>query len=235
MTLDAAAILVAAGGATRMGAVQQNKVYLPLAGRPVLAHALAAFDAHPRIQQLVVVVAPGEEATFRQVVLDRFSTQTPLRIAIGGDTRQDSVRQGVRQLDPALSLGLVHDGARPLITSTLIDRILQAADEFGAAVPGLPLTDSVKRVDAQGWVIEAPDRQGLHVAQTPQGFRVKLLKEALAAAAAGDIRFTDDAGMVAHYAQLQPRLIPGEPCNLKITTPFDLQLADWLYRQALAR
>lgn len=235
MTLDAAAILLAAGRATRMGAAQQNKVYLPLAGRPVLAHALAAFDVHPRIQQLIVVVAPAEEDTFRQVVLDRFPLQTPLRIAIGGDTRQDSVRQGVRQLDPALSLGLVHDGARPLITSALIDRILQAADECGAAVPGLPLTDSIKRVDAQGYVIEAPDRQGLYRAQTPQGFRLKLLKEALAAAAADGIRFTDDAELVAHYTQLQPRLIRGEPCNLKITTPFDLQLADWLYQQTLAR
>ncbi len=207
-----------------MGAAR-NKVFLELAGRPVLAHALQAFDAHPGVCELVVVLAAGEDAVFEREVASRLGLDKPLRLAVGGATRQASALSGLHAARAEAPLVLVHDGARPFVPRALIDRMLAAAAAHGAAVPGVPVRDSLKRADAGGSVVDSPDRDDLYLAQTPQGFeRALLLRSLERAEAAGDV-FSDDASAVARYGRVPARLVPGDPTNLKVTTPFDLHLA----------
>jgi len=212
-----------------MGRVEESKVYACVAERPLLAHALLAFDRHPDVAQVVFVVAAGDEAQLRRDVLERFPPQTPFEITSGGATRQDSVRCGLACVEQDVSLVLVHDGARPFVSKAVIDRVLAAAQTWGAAVPVVALNDSVKRVDATGYVVESPDRTQLFRAQTPQGFRLDVLRRSLEAATEAGRTFSDDAAAVQHYEGLHAKTVPGDPRNLKVTTPFDLALAACLY------
>lgn len=222
-----AAIIVAAGQGQRMG-VSQNKVYLELKGRPLLSHTLEAFLKCSFIQQMIVVVAEGEDTFCQQEVIDKLTGHVPVELCIGGATRQDSVFQGLQKVSSDHPIVLIHDGARPLVSSTLIQQVVDAADEFGAAIPGTPVVDSLKQVDEQHRIVEAPSRENLYQAQTPQGFHFDLIHQALSQAIKNDQQFTDDVGAVAHYSDVTPKLIPGEASNIKVTTPFDLSLAEWL-------
>jgi len=220
--MGAAAVIAAAGEGTRMGA-GKNKVFVPLAGRPLLWHTVRAFIRHPQIDQLVVVVGECERAQDVQDALS-FDTNKGIRVCTGGHTRQASVFKGLQLVNPALPLVLVHDGARPLVCQALIGRVLQAAREHGAALPGLPVGDSLKRV-VQHTVVGEVKREGVFRAQTPQGFQHELLFDALAAAHRTGKTFTDDAGVVEHFTDIRPHVVPADPLNLKVTTPFDLELA----------
>lgn len=221
-----AVVVVAAGASARMGA---PKAFLVLGDRPVLAHALSPFLTHPQVVEVVVVLAAGAEARFRDEVLPRLPTAS-LGVTTGGPTRQASVRAGLAALRSAAACVLVHDGARPFVSKALIDRVLEAAQTHGGAVPALPPVDSLKRVDAQGFVREAVSRAGLVRVQTPQGFRREVLVRALEAAARAGEVFGDEAGAVTRYGGVPVRAVPGEPFNLKLTTPADLKLAAGLLR-----
>jgi len=212
-----------------MGRVEGSKVYACVAGRPLLAHALEAFDLHPDITQIVFVVAAGDEPRLRREVLDRFPPQTPFEVTSGGTTRQDSVRCGLVRVEQGTPLVLVHDGARPFVSQSVIDHVLAAAQTWGAAVPVVALNDSVKRVDSTGHVVASPDRTQLFRAQTPQGFRLDVLRRSLDEATRARRVFSDDAAAVQHYGGLRAQTVPGDPFNLKVTTPFDLTLAACLY------
>jgi len=227
--VKAAVVLVAAGQSRRMGQLEHSKVYACVAGRPLLAHALLAFDRHPDVAQIVLVVAAGDQDQLRLDILDRFPPQTPFEVTSGGTTRQDSVRCGLACVKRDLPFVLVHDGARPFVSRSVIDRVLAAAATWGAAVPVVALNDSVKRVNPTGHVVASPDRAQLFRAQTPQGFRLDVLRRSLDAATKAGRAFSDDAAAVQHYAGLHAKTVPGDPCNLKVTTPFDLTLAAYLY------
>ena len=227
--MKAAAVLVAAGRSERMGGVEGSKVYACVAGRALLAHALLAFDRHPDVAQVVLVVAAGDEPRLRREVLERFPPQTPFEITSGGTTRQDSVRRGLACVEQDVPLVLVHDGARPFVSQSVIERVLAAAKAWGAALPVVALHDSVKRVDATGQVVESPDRAQLFRAQTPQGFRLDVLRRSLDEATKAGRTFSDDAAAVQHYAGLHAKTVPGDPSNFKVTTPFDLTLATCLH------
>jgi 2-C-methyl-D-erythritol 4-phosphate cytidylyltransferase / 2-C-methyl-D-erythritol 2,4-cyclodiphosphate synthase len=219
------AVIVAAGRGTRFGGTMP-KQYLPLGGGTVLRHAVAAFATHPRIAGVQVVIRDEDRSLFEEAMAG-----LPVLYAVpGGAERQDSVRLGLEALaahDPARVL--IHDGARPFPDAALIDRILDALAAAPAAVPALPLGDTIKRV-ADGVVRETVDRSHLWRAQTPQGFHFGPILAAHRAAAGRVL--TDDAA-VAEAAGLAPVIVPGSEDNLKVTTAQDLAAAERLLASRL--
>ncbi len=218
------ALVVAAGRGTRFGATLP-KQYLPLAGKPLLRHALETLAAHPGIGGVRVVYNPDDAAA-----LTRASAGLDLLPPVGGGAaRQDSVRLGLESLaEFAPEQVLIHDGARPFLDHGTIDRVLAALAEVPAAVPALKVADTVKRAD-DGRVLETVDRANLWRAQTPQGFRYRDILAAHRATTGLDL--PDDAA-VAERAGLAVRLVAGSEDNVKVTTAEDLVRAE---RWAAAR
>jgi len=212
-----AAIIVAAGSSARMGA---DKIWADVDGRPVLAYSVEALGITPGITHLVVV-APAD----RHDAIRALPCAVPVVTVEGGARRQDSVANGLAAA-PEAAWYLVHDGARPLVTPQLTARVLAAAQEYGAAIPVVPVVDTMKRVDSAGRIVETVDRAMLRAAQTPQAFRGRLLRTAHESVVD---EMTDDAAMVqALGAAVQT--IEGDRENLKITTPADLEVAQAFLR-----
>jgi len=229
------ALIVAAGSGRRMGS-DLPKAYLPLAGVPLLTYSLELFARHPAIDAIVVVVPQGMVDETRRLTdgIPRVSAVTE-----GGALRVDSVRRGFERIESGAGdddLVLVHDAARPLASPELVSAVIDAAKRTGAAVPGLRPTDTVRET-AAGPVPGGPslavrriDRDRLVLVQTPQGFRVRLLAEALkradAAALPGDA--TDDAALIEMLGH-SVAIVEGSPINFKITRSEDLKMAEgWL-------
>ncbi len=218
---ETVALVVAAGRGQRFGGALP-KLYAALAGRPVLGHTLARLAAHPRIVRVQAVIHPDDRALY-----DRAAAGLALpEPAVGGPSRQDSVRLGLESL-AALAPGavLIHDGARPLVGAAVIDRVLDALGTAAGAIAALPVTDTLKR-GADGRIAGTVDRAGLWRAQTPQGFRFTEILAAHRDAVGRE--WTDDAA-VAERAGLAVALVEGAPENVKITTQDDLARAErWL-------
>src|SRR5215470_930443 len=220
------ALVVAAGQGSRFGG-PLPKQYLPLAGAPVLRHAVSALAGHQRIAEVLVVIRPEDRARFEQAVAG-LAVLPPVG---GGATRQDSVRLGLEALAPRRpDRVLIHDGARPFPDQALVDRIIDGLDRAAAAIPCLPLNDTIKRAE-NGAIRETIDRSSLWRAQTPQGFQFDAILAAHRAAVGR--RLTDDAA-VAEAAGLAPLVVAGSEDNLKITTPQDLTAAERLIAARLA-
>jgi 2-C-methyl-D-erythritol 4-phosphate cytidylyltransferase/2-C-methyl-D-erythritol 2,4-cyclodiphosphate synthase len=224
---ETVALIVAAGRGSRMPG-DVPKQYRHLHGRAILRHVLEAFVAHPAISGVCTVIHPDDDARFTEVSRG-LDLGPPV---LGGDTRQESVRNGLESLarGTAPERVLIHDGARPLTTNALIDRVIDALDDADGVVPALPMTDTVKRV-AGNAIIETIDRGGLFRAQTPQGFRFPELLSAheRATANSGAQNFTDDAS-IAEAAGLRVAVVAGEERNIKITHDDDLaRAAAWLH------
>ncbi|MDA8065797.1 MAG: 2-C-methyl-D-erythritol 4-phosphate cytidylyltransferase [Thermaerobacter sp.] len=216
-------IVPAAGSGRRMGR-PEGKLALDLGGKPVLLHTLEALQRSPRVDEIVLVVRPEEEAGWRSRLAQLPGQRKVRRVVAGGERRQDSVARGLAVLDPRSSVVVVHDGARPLVSRELLHRTIEAAAEHGAAVAAMPVTDTVKEVSGE-WVQRTLDRSRLWAAQTPQAFRTEVLREAYAAAEEGEA--TDDAALVERLGQ-RVRVVRGEGENLKLTTRRDLELARML-------
>jgi len=218
--VNVGAVIVAAGRGTRMEGV--DKLLAPLAGRPLLAHTLAAFQDCEAVQRVALVMAADRLVEGRDLVrahaLDKVTA-----VCEGGERRQDSVRAGLEALGPC-EWAVVHDGARPLVTPQVIEDGLAAARETGAAICAVPLSDTIKQVAASGEVERTVDREGLWLVQTPQVFRYDLLLEAHRRAG---IEATDDAALVEAMGG-RVRVYMGSPRNIKVTTPEDLALAEAL-------
>ena len=212
-------IIVAAGAGTRFGEMKQ---FAYLRAKPVLEWTLERFEAHAGVGA-VALVLPDEND------LKHYRLRYPKIIDIvrGGDRRQDSVWQGFRLLGAVgPEIVLVHDGARPLVQADLISRVIEAARADGAAVPVLAVEDTVKEV-RDGRVAGTVDRTFLFRAQTPQGFRYDVLKKALDAARKDRFYGTDEAALVERLG-LPVTAVPGDPRNIKITTPADIPIAEAL-------
>jgi len=221
------AIVPAAGGGTRMKA-GLPKQYLPLVGVPLLTRTLQVLWASECLDGLILVVPPGDEERCRREIL------APFRISVdavvpGGEDRQASVYAGLLHARAETDLILVHDGARPFVTPAVVRAAVTAAAEFGGAVVAVPVTDTIKVADRDGWLVETPERGRLWAAHTPQVFRAGLFREAHALALRDGFRTTDDSALVERLGH-PVRLVPGSPENLKITTTADLLLADQILR-----
>lgn len=225
--MEVAAVVPAAGAARRMGAAG-DKLYLPLAGRPVLAHTLRALQAAADlgIGRIVAAVAPGALARFEAEIRPHLLPSPPVLAVAGGATRQESVCRGLQAAAGARWV-LVHDGARPLLSRELLARCIDSARAGRCAVAGLPLKDTVKEVDDGGRVVATPDRRRLWAVQTPQVFPLEVLVQAHRQAAHDGFDGTDDAVLVERLG-MEVYVVPGDEANLKITTPHDLRVAEML-------
>lgn len=212
------AIIVAAGSGTRMEGL--DKLFTQVGGRPLLAHAVAAFEDCRDISRIVVVLSEANLDRGRQMLADQ-SFKKLAGTCSGGARRQDSVRCGLETLGP-VDYVAVHDGGRPLVKPGMIARGLEAARQTGAAVPIVPLVDTIKEVGLDETVLRTLDRRHLWAAQTPQVFRYDLLLRAHREITA-DV--TDDAAMV-EMLGLPVRTYEGRTRNIKITTPDDMALAE---------
>ena len=225
------AVVVAAGRSQRMGG--RDKLAADLAGRPVLAWSLAAIAASPLVERIALVRSAEQAAAPRPAWLP----DKVVAVVAGGARRQDSVAAGIRALDSgargaggAARVLLVHDGARPLVSPALVEAVARAAAEHGAAIPVLAVAETLKRVDGER-VASNVDRTGIATAQTPQGIRWDVLRDALASAGASaatgadDREYTDEAALL-EAAGIAVHAVPGEPANLKVTLPEDLALAE---------
>ncbi len=232
------AVVVAAGRGRRVGA-GINKVLLPLMGRPVLAWSLGAFQraAGAGLEGIVLVGGPDELEQFAEIV--RVGGFDAVRsIVAGGERRQDSVSHGLAAVPAGARVVLIHDGARPFVSPELIKEVAEAAARSGAAVPLLPVADSLRRFDG-GLVTGEVERDGVGRAQTPQGFRREVLEEVLTLLRRGGATtgpgadaappLTDESA-AALRAGLPVAAVTGDPANLKITTAADLELASVIAR-----
>lgn len=216
--MRAAAVIVAGGSGRRFGG-PVRKQYLEIGGEPVLLRAVRPFLHHPRIAS-VVVVLPAEDVADPP----RWLAELPVRIVAGGAERGDSVLRGLMAVDEGIDRVLVHDGARPFVSTDVIDRVLDAE---GGAIAAVPVTDTIQQVDADGVITATPDRAALRQAQTPQGFPRAALLDAYQRARADGVAATDDAAVFARYAG-PVRVVMGSPRNLKVTRPEDLPIAEAL-------
>ena len=215
----ASAIVVAAGAGKRFG---QKKQFAYLRAKPVLEWTLERFQAHPEVGSIVLVLPDEQDLKHYRLRYAKI-----LDIVRGGDKRQDSVWQGFRLLAAtAPDVVLVHDGARPLVPADLISRVIAAARADGAAVPVLPVEDTLKEV-REGRVAQTVDRSLLARAQTPQGFRFDVLSRALDAARKARFYGTDEASLVERIG-LAVTAVAGDARNIKITTPIDIPIAEAL-------
>jgi len=217
-----AAIVPAAGRGERLGSGLPKALRL-LAGRPLLVHAVQALVAARHVDLVVVAAPPGETSAVRDLLLP-YGTDSELQVIGGGMTRQDSVRRALAVLPPDVDVVLVHDAARPLAPSELVDAVAQSVrDGRAAVVPGVPVADTIKQVDDTERVQATLARSALRAVQTPQGFRREVLERAHAAAGA-EIH-TDDAGL-AERLGVSVYVVPGSDEAFKVTRPLDLALAE---------
>lgn len=232
-----AAIVAAAGIGQRMGSATP-KPYLQLAGKPILAHTLAVFEATREVHEVAVTVHP-EDLDYCREALAPFNFKKVLRLVPGGKERQDSVYNALKTLrgDDDLEIVLVHDGVRPFITPDQIRQVIQGARRHGGAILGWPSQDTLKRVNDKSEVIQTLERRDIWQIQTPQAFQAPLLWRAFVEAYSRNFFGTDEASLVEEL-QHPVVVLPGSPFNLKITTPDDLQLAEallpWLRKKKRA-
>jgi 2-C-methyl-D-erythritol 4-phosphate cytidylyltransferase len=214
----AAAVVPAGGGGQRMGG-DVRKQYLELAGEPIVMRSLRLFLDHPAFHW-VIVALPAEDMAAPPLFLPE-----GVIVVAGGATRGESVRFGLDAVPQAAEVVLIHDAARPLVTRDLVDRVLDAAATGVGVVPAVPVADTIKRVDGDGGVVETVDRSSLRAAQTPQGFPRRMIVDAYHHAAERGLVATDDAAVVESVGG-RVIIVEGDPRNLKITTPPDLDLAE---------
>jgi 2-C-methyl-D-erythritol 4-phosphate cytidylyltransferase len=215
-------LIPAAGSGKRMGG-DRNKLLLELAGKPVLAWTLLAAEGSSTIDWIGIIGQPDDFADFKQIITD-LRLQKPVHLVPGGRTRQESVYRGLQALPDVADRVLIHDGARCLATPELFDRCAAALLEHDALVAAVPVKDTIKVVDAQGYITSTPDRANLWAAQTPQGFSVALLKKCHAQGLEQGWEVTDDAALLERCG-LPVLIVTGEETNLKVTTPGDLAIA----------
>ncbi len=214
-------LIVAAGSGRRMGA-KGNKLLLPLVGRPVLAWTLDAALQAESIEWIGIV---GQPVDYSAIISLVEGVIKPVEWINGGSTRQESVQRGLESLPSSAKHVLIHDGARCLAESELFNRCAQAVSSGNAVIAATPVTDTIKCVNREGFITNTPERAGLWAAQTPQGFSVAQLREGHSKALEKGWSVTDDSSL---YERLgwPVQILESSPSNIKVTTPFDLTIAE---------
>ncbi len=226
--MNAQAIIVAAGRGSRFGS-DMPKQFLELGGKPILAHAAAAFEAHPAIESVVIVGAEDWLFYIAEDIVGKYGLTKVQKIVSGGKERQDSVAAGLAALEKTDTPVLIHDGARPLVPAAVIDRVLAGMSGADACIPAVPLHDTIKQVRGRE-VLKTIDRDSLRAVQTPQGFWPRSLTELMRKAQEDALLVTDEAGLTEHYGG-RVHWVDGDPANLKITTTFDLKIAQLILEE----
>ena len=220
---DTSVILVCAGNASRMGGV--NKILMPLNSSTVIGVCLSKFQECPDVAEIIIVT---KQENFQpiQEIAENLNITKLSHITEGGDTRQKSVMQGLKLVSKDSAYIAVHDGARPLVKTEHISKVIQDARVFGGATLGVPVKDTIKTVD-DGLITDTPPRASLWITQTPQVFKKRLYFEAVDFALEHNLDFTDDCQLVEAVGG-KICMTKGDYTNIKITTPEDIQIAEVL-------
>lgn len=227
--MNTIAVIVAGGRGERFG-WEAPKQFALLGGVPLIVRSVRPFEKSILIESIVVVARPGDENRVREVLPPAEFTKVT-SIVSGGLKRQDSVWNGVEAaLDRRPDYLAIHDAARPLVTTELIEKVVRGAMLHRAAIPALRARETVKRADGAGCIVETIPRDSVYLAQTPQVFEASLLREAFSLARAEGFSATDDASLVEHFG-IAVHIVEGDPRNLKVTTPGDLLVAELLLGQ----
>ena len=228
-TQDAAAVIVAAGKGTRMGP-NVDKMFLEIAGKPVLAHTWHRFATAKCIDEIILVVRDGMQSAFLEIA-EKFSLNKPFRLVVGGKERQDSVWNGIEAISANTEIVAIQDAARPCTSEALIEATIAAARETGAAVAAQAVTDTIKE-SGDGKIIDRTlDRSRLWAVQTPQTFRVQVIKRALAQVRKQGLLVTDDTAACDVIGQPVRLVVTPQP-NPKVTRPEDLPYISLLLQNA---
>jgi len=214
----------------RMGS-DRNKLLLTLLGKPLLAWTLAAADASSHIDWIGIMGQPEDFEDFKTIIAAE-KLRKPATLIRGGETRQESVYNGLQGLPAEAERVLIHDGARCLATPALFDRCAQTLLRCPGLIAAVPVKDTIKVVDGARTVQATPDRSTLWAAQTPQGFEVKCLKDCHERGKQQRWQVTDDAALF-EKCEIPVKIVEGEETNLKVTTPVDLAIAEFILRQRL--
>lgn len=219
-----AAIVLAAGSGKRMNS-KVHKQYLIIQDRPVLYYSLKAFE-DSAVDEIVLVVGKGEEKFCRKEIVDKYGISKVKAIVEGGKERYHSVFEGLKQTSDA-DYVLIHDGARPFVNQDIIRRCMQEVQKYQACVVGMPVKDTIKIADEEGYAKQTPDRKNVWMIQTPQTFSYALIYEAYEEMLkTEDTAITDDAMVLERIKGKKSKLIEGSYRNIKITTPEDLLIAN---------
>ena len=229
--MAAAGIVLAGGKGSRMQS-DVPKQYMELLGRPLLYYALKAFEDSDA-EQVVLVTAEGDEEYCRKELVERFGFTKVVAIVAGGAERYASVWNGLKCLkEQEPDYVLIHDGARPMVTAELINRMITETEQYEACVAGMPVKDTIQMTDESGTITLTPKRDSLWTAQTPQSFAFSLAYDAYEQLMEEEeINVTDDAMVVGLYHDIPIQMVRGSYTNIKVTTPEDLVLAETFLRK----
>jgi 2-C-methyl-D-erythritol 4-phosphate cytidylyltransferase len=207
-----------------------DKIFLDVAGHPVVAHTWTRWDAAPLVDEVVLVVRSGMESAFHEIAAS-LSLQKPYRLTVGGAERQDSVWNGLQAISPQSAVAAIHDGARPCVSDEVIRDTIEAARETGAAVAAQRVTDTIKQSDDGSTISRTVDRSKLWAVQTPQAFRVEVIRRAINTARERGLNLTDDTAACELIGQ-PVRLVESRQPNPKVTVPADLPFIESLLKSA---
>jgi len=216
-------IIASAGKGIRMGGVE--KQFLPINGIPIFIYPVKTFETLEEIERIVLVL-PEKKTEYGKHLIKEFDIKKEIIITAGGKERQDSVREGLKNIEG--DIVLIHDSARPFVSPMLIEKIIQDVERFGAVIPGLPISDTIKRVEKKQ-IVATLNRDEIYAVQTPQGFEKEIILEAYESAYRENFYGTDDALLVERLG-IGVRIIEGEPLNIKITKREDFEMAEAIFK-----
>ncbi len=223
------AIILAGGAGKRMGAAT-NKQFLLIDNKPIIVHTLQIFEECRAIDGIYLVVNQKDLPMIQEEILETYHFNKILKLVIGGRLRQDSVRNGLESIENPCDIVIIHDGARPFVSPSFIDKGIFLMEMFDAVIPALPVKDTIKIVSKEGFVQKTLERDSLWHVQTPQTFKYDLIAKAYREGAAKKLYGYDDATFLEHMGK-KVKVIEGSPYNIKITTPEDLIIARGMLSQ----
>ena len=226
--LKVSVVITAAGRAVRMKSVK-NKHLMELAGKPILVHSIEAFEKNKMINE-IILVSTSERIKEYEKLISKYKLKKVKKIVVGGDERQKSVFNGLKETSPDSEIVLIHNGANPLVTQKEIEDCISASKQVGAAVVGIPEKNTIKVVEENGFVIGTLERRKLYAVQTPQGMKREIALEAFAKAELEQFNGTDDVQLVERLGK-RVKLVIGNYKNFKITTLEDLVMAEAILRE----
>lgn len=222
-------VIIPAAGQGRRTKTPLRKQFLPLNGRPILAHTLARFEELDAVDGAIVVVPKGLTKYCKECIVEKYGLSKVFRIVLGGRSRQDSVRNGMKVIPEGCSIVLVHDGVRPLVSKRHICDSIECAKRYGAAVLAVKAKETLKLTSDDLTVIKTVERSGIWLAQTPQVFKYSILKQAYDRAYGDGFYGTDEASLVERMG-IKVRIIEGSYRNMKITTKEDIEMAELILK-----
>ena len=223
------AIILAGGAGKRMGAAT-NKQFLLIDNKPIIVHTLEIFENCRSIDSIFLVVNQKDLPVIQKEILETYRFKKLTKVVIGGRLRQDSVRNGLEAIAGQCDIVVIHDGARPFVSPSFIEKEIFLMEMFDAVIPGLPAKDTIKAVSKEGFVSKTLPRDSLWQVQTPQTFKYELIVKAYREGMAKKLYGYDDATFIEHLGK-KVKVIEGSPYNMKITTPEDLIIAQGILSQ----